>query len=338
MAETQFRIGRLRLGRRVRGYRIRSTDFLLAQQAVNVLCAHLRTPGVPPPTNAPTLVAETITSRLGRRPAEHRGRDVVSEYRYQPNDEQVRETIVNTIASHLRDGTSGQRWSHLAFDFTGAHFYTAVWFFDAHFHTNAKFDAAQFHADAMFDDTYFDAKVGFSKAEFHDNAVFRGAHFYSYTLFTETRFHVVAEFTEAHFHGHVEFAEAHFCARAGSFRACFCARAVFSKAHFHAAAQFDAAQFYGRAAFGKSRFYASAVIAREQFHGGVVFDGAMTLSAQIPMGRTSRLNDILEQRVVLIEKPILDLSSTRDHVAMQPAQHHRVLRQQCFDRRLRIVV
>ena len=89
----QIRIGRRPIGRPVRGYRLRSNDFLLAQQAVNVLCAYLRTPGAPPPASAPTLVTETITSRLGRRPGESTGRDIVHEHRYQPNDGQVRSTI-----------------------------------------------------------------------------------------------------------------------------------------------------------------------------------------------------------------------------------------------------
>ena len=245
----QIRVRGRPIGRRVRGYRLRSTDFLLAQQAVNVLCAYLRSPGAPPPASAPTLVTETITSRLGRRPGETTGRDVVREHRYQPNDEQVRETIVNTIGAHLKDGTPGQRWSQLAYDFTGVEFHSVTVFDRAQFHGPVGFDRAQFHSPVGFQQAQFHAAAWFDEAQFHAAARFEGAHFHGYTKFGEVEFHSVTVFDRAQFQGPVGFDQAHFHDDTRFYEAQFQGLARFEGAQFHAHAWFDEAQFHADAGF-----------------------------------------------------------------------------------------
>ncbi|MDJ0100275.1 hypothetical protein QM603_22570 [Gordonia alkanivorans] len=103
-----------------------------AQAGINVLCAYLRLPTTTHPSGNPTITTETITLIAGRRTGEHKGQEIKQTHTYNPNDHEVRSTILRTITTHLRPNPPGKSWQHLDYDLTGAHLNNAD-FSNAHF-------------------------------------------------------------------------------------------------------------------------------------------------------------------------------------------------------------
>jgi len=81
-----------------------------------------------------------------------------------PFDSQVRQTIVTVIRAHTQPDAAPS-WSHLNYDFTGAHL------------ENANFRKAQFTGTAIFDGAQFTSRANFRKAKFTGTAIFGGAQF-----------------------------------------------------------------------------------------------------------------------------------------------------------------
>ncbi|MFD9669406.1 hypothetical protein ACFWAY_48980 [Rhodococcus sp. NPDC059968] len=162
-----------------------------AQACINVLCSYLRLPYSPSDRDqhqTKTVVRYAPTIEEEQRNIQYRE----EHHEYRQEDRPVRQSIVRTIAGHLRDHPSVRSWSALDFDFTGAHFE------DADFSgTSCKgrmlYTRAQFHGDrTLFDNAEFHSEESpFDNAKFYseetsfDKAKFRGAR----TSFERAQFH-----------------------------------------------------------------------------------------------------------------------------------------------------
>jgi uncharacterized protein YjbI with pentapeptide repeats len=170
------------------------------QTIVNVLCAYLRMPYVPPPERPPGAVAPD---------ADH----VRFETRTQEG--QVRLTAVSILATHLRPVDRDKHpldtfWPDIDLDLTGAtlsaftvkgcHIRAAV-FAKTHFVDQAEFTGAHFEGVAVFTDAHFDGEAQFSHAEFHDEALFYKTEFRD-AIFGNAVFRKVVLFDEARFNPH----------------------------------------------------------------------------------------------------------------------------------------
>src|SRR6266536_2374112 len=142
------------------------------QQCIDVLCAYLRLPYSADPSDVQLSTVTTERSVFSQDEVQT-GRDQRT-YQFQPNDREVRLTIIRLIRDHLREGAQ-VNWQGHDFDFTGAAFDGGdfsgayVSFYEAVFSGGrVSFDEATFGAGRVnFMSTEFTgARVSFSRASF----------------------------------------------------------------------------------------------------------------------------------------------------------------------------
>jgi len=196
------------------------------QQCIDVLCAYLRLPYSADPSDVQLSTVTTERSVFSQDEVQT-GRDQRT-YQFQPNDREVRLTIIRLIRDHLREGAQ-VNWQGHDFDFTGAAFdggdFSGVEFTSGKF----SFVGAKFISGAI---SFEDAKFGGDEVNFA-RAVFSGAYVSFYeAVFSGGR----VSFDEATFGaGRVNFMSTEFTG----------ARVSFSRASFgpHCAVDFVLARF-----------------------------------------------------------------------------------------------
>jgi uncharacterized protein YjbI with pentapeptide repeats len=221
------------------------------QTIVNVLCAYLRMPYLPP-------AADDVAPEENERREQER---------------QVRLTAQRIIAAHLRPGKNPKKpvttfWANIDLDLTGAilvdldlsecHTHFAQ-FMEAQFSGNARFERARFGGDAVsdgarFDEARFMGAASFSQARFDGQVTFNGTWFGGEAAFPFTRFLDVAGFHGVRFDGWASFE-----------RVQFSHHAIFREAHFNGPASFDEARFEELAEFSWTQFCDDALFNETQF-------------------------------------------------------------------------
>ncbi len=238
----------------------------LRQMVVNVLCAYLRMPWVPP----------------GEVPGEDADELTQARYEGRVQEREVRLTAQRILRDHLHPGADHDKpvatfWAGANLDLTGA----ALVDFDlagclvdqagfarASFSGKTSFEGARFVQDARFDAARFAGEVYFGQTWFTREA-----------QFTEARFNGEAVFDRAAFRGDVWFGRASFAQEAWFGRASFVPGSggrvvMFGGASFAAVAGFWETQFAGNVMFGAASFSGDARFARASFEGVNLFNGA----------------------------------------------------------------
>jgi uncharacterized protein YjbI with pentapeptide repeats len=265
------------------------------QTIVDVICAYLRMPYIPPDDEAPTEKAT----------AEEHGR-----YEQRRQELQVRITAQRILASHLTPYSEDVFWTGIDLNLSEAHLYRLDLtnchvrnaqfgraqfsgdgaFGRAQFSEDASFDGARFGADARFNGTQFSGSALFRGAQFGGDALFDGAQFDWIGLFDGAQFGADARF-EAHFNGDAFFSEAQFTGIAWFIEAQFRRGTWFRDAQFGEAARFGGAHFGGDALFDGARFGGDTSFDGAQFSGDVRFDKVRLRSDLVhswPAGWTTR--------------------------------------------------
>ncbi|POM27163.1 hypothetical protein BTM25_15740 [Actinomadura rubteroloni] len=173
------------------------------QTIVNIICAYLRMPYTPPPTNPPDP-QEEHRERARRNAARYRAaRDnrpppiEPAPHGPDPREEhQVRLTAQRLLTTHLQPAAE-HHWSGISLDLTGATltdftltnctvhhadfshatFSGTTWFHKATFSRTALFDAATFSGNAWFNALTFSGDAGFEETTFSSNASFSAVTF-----------------------------------------------------------------------------------------------------------------------------------------------------------------
>lgn len=199
-----------------------SRDFTRRQQCIDVLCGYLRLPYDADQgashlaklvVKSPARPADVRRDRhlsLFYRPS--RSDDAGSSerhYEYRQQDREVRQTIVRTIAAHLR-ADAVNSWSNYHFDFrnavlegvdfSGACFSGEVNFGSAEFLLQTTFDGARFDSSA-FDGAKFRGEITFSRSDFFNRAIFNNTLFAGDARFDQVKFRSQALFEQAEFRG-----------------------------------------------------------------------------------------------------------------------------------------
>lgn len=202
------------------------------QVIVNVLCAYMRMPYIPP---------KAVAARPSR---EEPG--TVDDLE-QVQEREVRLAAQRLLAAHLRPGDGGLDhpaetfWPDIDLDLTGA-VLIDLDLEHCHLHS-AAFARAQFNGVTKFNRARFSSIASFAGAQFSDITSFAEAQFSDYVRFDRARFSYIARFGEAQFGSHVAFEAARFSGTTG-----------FDGAHFSSTAAFDGAQFDDYVAFDKAQF------------------------------------------------------------------------------------
>lgn len=233
------------------------------QTIVNVLCAYLRMPYLPPVPRSATSTADegaepTTPSKTGTEvpvaagPMSPVDQDE-NERRHQ--ERQVRLTTQRILATHLRPGDTPEHpadtfWKDIDLDLTGA--------------TLLDLDFSWCHIRT----------AQFGAAEFGGIARFSGAKFYGIATFVRAKFGGDARFNTAEFGGHAAFDRAKFGGNTVFDRAKFGADARFGRAEFDAYASFGRAMFGGETRFDRAKFSRPASFDSAMFGGDALFRGA----------------------------------------------------------------
>jgi uncharacterized protein YjbI with pentapeptide repeats len=125
---------------------------------------------------------------------------VEKHYAYRQQDREVRQTIVRTIAAHVRKGAVPS-WANLRYDFRNAIF------------EGANFDGAEFNGGADFNGSSFFEECSFEKAIFQEGN-FSGARFLGRANFRRSTFLAAANFSASRFEGDSALDQIHFSAKA----------------------------------------------------------------------------------------------------------------------------
>jgi hypothetical protein len=198
------------------------------QKCINVLCAYIRMPYDPPVPPPEPSKEQTL------------------EYKLACQEQQVRQTIMDTIGEHLRvKPVAGKSWHQCDFDFRRA--------------------------------TLDSGELGGSV--FLGNALFNGAHFLGTVRLHDVKFQKVAAFHEARFaDGVIDFSGTKFLGKVTTFSgASFVgARAVFDGAEFGSAfANFKNVRFEsGAVSFGVSEYGPAKFTDGSAYFNGAIFSGA----------------------------------------------------------------
>jgi uncharacterized protein YjbI with pentapeptide repeats len=215
------------------------------QTCIDVLCAYLRTPRQPPPSDPGLSPEQLDEARAAASTA----------------DREVRRTVVRTINAHLQT-SAVKPWRGRNLDFSNTDFDFDVNFSDAVFSGQSTwFDGATFSGDTRFDGaTFSGGDTSFERATFQGHTSFERATFLGDTSFERATFPGTdLIFEGATFSGEARFREATFPGT----------DTIFERATFSGEARFDGATFCG----GDTRF------AEATFQGGTSFAGA-TFSAR----------------------------------------------------------
>lgn len=280
------------------------------QSIVNVLCAYLRMPYVPP-TN-PSFVARPLGRRRpirpGRTPAptaapQSRGTNTAREER------EVRLTAQRILTSHLRPGAdldspAATFWPDITLDLTGATLINLN--FDRCHVSAASFVRTQFVGDpelgeltsqdagkftrtarfdwaARFDRAAFTGPVSFDGATFTDSVWLAGATFAGDARFDNATFAGDARFDSSVFAETAWFNEGTFSRRAAFTSASFQDSAFFDGARFVAGVEFGQVEFIGTVDFddvdfGKSAYFYGAKVRADASFAGAVFGGSVNFT------------------------------------------------------------
>jgi uncharacterized protein YjbI with pentapeptide repeats len=254
------------------------------QTVVDVVCAYLRMPYIPPARNGSDAThVQAITPAEDGIPTAH----LVPGQNPAQEELQVRKTAQRLLAYHLLcpPGTSGQDaqllppspqqifWPGISLDLTGAALV------DFHFERvsviQARFDEATFQGDAGFRGATFQDDARFSGATFQGDAGFINATFQGHAEFVGTTFKGDAPFIDATFKGDARLSAATFKGAAGFTGAAFQGKTTtFSGATFQGITFFDEATFQSPAVFHKATFQGGAAFDGVTFQGHAEFSGA----------------------------------------------------------------
>ncbi|WP_312877563.1 pentapeptide repeat-containing protein [Lentzea indica] len=255
------------------------------QTIVNVLCAYLRMPYLPPvprdligtgdvsgesetPSSAgdQVFVAAMPTSPVDRPENERRHQE-----------RQVRLTAQRILAAHLRPGEVPEHpvdtyWKGIDLDLTGA---TLLEFDLSKCQIQAaRFGQAEFGGNARLDGAVFFGDVGLDRAVFGEDVSFNGAVFGGLALCDGAEFGGSASFDGATFKGDVKLDAAGFGGEVRFDRAVFGGDVSFDAVAFGGFVSFDGAEFGGSASFDGATFNGDIRFGRAVFGGDVSFDGA----------------------------------------------------------------
>ena len=281
----------------------------LRQTVVDVWCAYLRMPYIPP-----TDVLTRNSERSPDRPSDNpQPPDAVLESERR-EELQVRLTAQRLLAAHTSGDLAeageatywlGHRNKHIVIDLVGAvlvDFALATCrvgrcnLSGAQFHGDAHLTEAQFHGDAYLNGAQFHGKVNLSKAQSHcdahlSEAQFRGGVFLAGVQFRgdvyldEAQFHGGAFLEKTQFHGDAYLRAARFYGGAHLIGTQFHREADLSEAQFHEAANLSETQFHndanldavkvrGAAFMLATQFHSAASLRDMQFHGDAYLNGA----------------------------------------------------------------
>lgn len=231
---------------------------------VNVLCAYLRMPYIPPREDRSPQTRGGLGIRR-RTPAYLRPRPMAQSRlnadALQREELQVRLTAQRILADHLRPypddqgrptnpkfwGTNG---TDIDLDLTGA--------------TLIDLDLSGCRlGEVRFAEAQFVGWIDFSDAKFTDGTSFRKASFGDYADFESATFQEVADFNDVRFHGSADFVMTKFESSC-----------EFDGTRFAEHARFSYAKFCADAGFWKSQFASSATFAHARFTRYVTFEDA----------------------------------------------------------------
>ncbi|MEV4183781.1 pentapeptide repeat-containing protein [Streptosporangium canum] len=233
------------------------------QTIVNVLCAYLRMPYVPPPAPDPArdrpeaLRAaqhryQALRATRGRStpPAEKIGATGTGQNA--EGERQVRLTAQRILADHLRGGpplseektllADRRFWGGMHLDLTGATLINLD--FDYCHMAEAEFREANFIGAAGFRGATFAGYAGFTGATFTDHAQFTKAVFIGFAQFVQATFGQYAGFVETTFND-VQFWNTTFSENAEFIKTTFSRGTGFAEVIFSGRANFDGAIFSG---------------------------------------------------------------------------------------------
>ncbi|QSE87546.1 pentapeptide repeat-containing protein (plasmid) [Rhodococcus pseudokoreensis] len=273
-----------------------------AQACINVLCSYVRTPYAPPQGRGQNQTNRIIRTSLTDRVVEEH-------YEYRQDDREVRQSIIRTIAAHLKVDGKGN-WSDLDFDFTGAHLDNAD-FSHAIFNKPARFERAQFFgSSARFVQATFTASADFSEARFYsvltifedvkfhgpNNKFYRAKFGSRYNRFDRVKFTGgITNFTDCEFEGEdTAFDSARFESGNTLFTGAKLRsiRTWFNEATFESATSFDRSTFHGEAvSFDQAQFRGqNTTFHRAEFSGGLTSFNAAEFRAEITRFGPAKFN------------------------------------------------
>ncbi|MGW6445165.1 pentapeptide repeat-containing protein [Lentzea sp. NPDC055074] len=313
------------------------------QTIVNVLCAYLRMPYLPPTEDdstadepeTPTASSDGVKGTTAETTRPITG----EENRHRQQERQVRLTAQRILATHLRRFNGHSRsadtfWTEIDLDLTGATLLEFD-FRDCQIRT-ASFAAARFNGTAVFSSAGFSGTAEFSGAEFSDVALFDrarfsedarfvgarflGAGFTGAGWFNEARFIGAARFNEAQFSWDIWFNGVQFSRDVWFNGAGFSGTARFNEAQFVGAARFSDARFRQNAEFIGSRFAKVAEFSEAGFSGAARFNEAQfSEAAQFSKARFSQDVVFNEARVRIDVSMEIERSWPSDLVVVGPS-------------------
>ncbi|MEU8089068.1 pentapeptide repeat-containing protein [Micromonospora sp. NPDC049101] len=263
----------------------------LRQTVVDVWCAYLRMPYIPP--------VEVLRGNL-KQPPEHPSDDTEvpdAKAEAERREElQVRLTAQRLLAAHLRrtqtdtDETAywiDARGNRMTIDLvgavlvklsltsceieqgdlSGAQFHGDADLSGAQFHGNADLGGAQFHGDAYLSDAQFHGNADLGGAQFHGDADLGGAQFHGDAYLRGAQLHGDADLGGAQFHGDANLSDAQFHGDAYLSEVQLHGDAYLSEVQFHGDADLGGAQFHGDANLVAAQFHGDAYLRGAQFHG-----------------------------------------------------------------------
>lgn len=216
------------------------------QTIVNVLCAYLRMPYLPPQSFPDSPIGDQCYEQLQER--------------------QVRLTAQRIITTHLTPKAPAY-WPNINLDLTeatlidfnlnGCHVHNAT-LTQATLIGTAGFRRVIFTGDVWFDDATFTGDVEFGGSIFTGKSRFDGATFTGNVEFNDAVFTEDAEFSGVAFNKNVEYRNVNFTGKARFSEAVFSGNAGFRRVNFKAAAEFGGVKFAGGSRFGETRFSGDA--------------------------------------------------------------------------------
>ncbi len=139
----------------------------------------------------------------------------------------------------------------------------------AQFYGGAYLKGAQFHGIANLSGAQFHGATDLSEAQFHSDAHLIGAQFHSDAVLRGTQFHNLAYLNWVQFHGIASLSKSQFHDFADLKKARFHGYANFSGAQFCDLTNMSEAQFYGDANMDGVQFYGDVRLREAQFHRGI---------------------------------------------------------------------
>nr|BFE55669.1 hypothetical protein GCM10020063_001950 [Dactylosporangium thailandense] len=297
--------------------RLGQDNVKLRQTVVDVWCAYLRMPYVPP--------VEVRRRNNARSPeylsADQEAPDVKEEAERQ-QELQVRLTAQRLLAAHLGPELAGVHWldakdARMVIDlvgavlvdfsldgcevgrssFSGAQFHGRTDMVEAQFHDvadlhrvqfhgNANLMTAQFHSHADLRGAQFHGLAYLGEAQFHGLADLREVQFRGDALLPAVQFHNLAQLAEVQFHGYASLAEAQFHVGADLAGAQFHSDAYLRETQFHGAADLQEAQVYGDTDLRGAQFHDYAYLSRARFH-GVANLGDVRFSQEVDLSQVA---------------------------------------------------